>query len=656
MSRRVRVAAVLVTFALVAIVAGAGPASAFDPGPVIDLLPPEVNPIPPPPALLSPPEAITQMLDTGGLPSGTAAPALENSLAKLAICSTLTSGSPLTSWCTHGVLGQTDQAPGNPFGLSTHIDFGSWPAVAASLGWTTDMTDFGITDGGPYHDNTQAMLLTLPTPLVPGQDYEFARLGGERFHVRIHGLTETDGYDLGITDGAGNQIAVTVNTPWTPGPHMLVDEQVMAYGHCSSGIWLKDETDGGYTSHDWDTCTFSLLDQASNFIPGDLLRGTAFQIGHWFRHAANIGADWTGALAAIAGSIGTGDTYTIPFAPPTVATTPPYLRPNPVPDSVPALLQQVPGVSIPDIAPGTGSSDPLQNLGDRISHFFDNLGGNVSSVGDQITGGISNDWHWAVDQLTNASNAVGDALGAALDNLKTTIGDGFNKAASWGTTAWSTMFDWQAKIRDAIKSMTDGLGHLLDQAKTGILNIPAGVLGAIGTAFWPTIGMRTLIRTATHGTFIDIITTTVVDGGPAFDPTGSTTFVDVLPPFDPENPVPDPPVPPGGGDPVPPTFEIPPPAIIPPACGISFHIPAPVNNTFYGPNPSDSGCPGNGAGHSRTYGDNQAGDVFGHRQALRSFALFLLMFGFIIKLARAMPWAKEDDLSGGLMLASAGTS
>lgn len=80
-------------------------------------------------------------------------------------------------------------------------------------------------------------------------------------------------------------------------------------------------------------------------------------------------------------------------------------------------------------------------------------------------------------------------------------------------------------------------------------------------------------------------------------------------------------------------------------CGPTFTLPAPIDHTFNIPAPSDSGCPGNGVDQARTQGDDLAGDLWGYREAARTFMAFILLWVVGMRVLRSAPWANKGEMA-----------
>lgn len=302
-------------------------------------------------------------------------------------------------------------------------------------------------------------------------------------------------------------------------------------------------------------------------------------------------------------------TTTNPWAPPTVA-------PAPAPVTIPPTTAAPPAVDTaptPDPAPSgvTDSSTTDTTLATRL---LDGL-------------------HWLATEVVNAIHWLADELWAMFQWLATQLWAMFEWLGSLIATAFTTLYtllgtllgsvvSWLRLIYDVLLSFVTSfwtqLATLLQTLMTWLLT---GLLNGLIRLFVPSMSLSDVVDQATHDTSLG-----------TFDPTAIG----------------------------PPEFQDPPPDSIPtevgaitPAgtvCGPSFAIPAPVGKTFYAPTPPESGCPGNGPGGSRTYGDDQAGGVFGHRVALRAFATILLWLWFVMRMARQMPWYAALDADDGAMV------
>ena len=80
------------------------------------------------------------------------------------------------------------------------------------------------------------------------------------------------------------------------------------------------------------------------------------------------------------------------------------------------------------------------------------------------------------------------------------------------------------------------------------------------------------------------------------------------------------------------------------ACGPSVDVETAVGEWhYYWPGPA--GCPNNG-----TQFDDDAGDLWGYRSAVRTLAAVALWLTFIAWLVRQLPWSKGDDVPGGALV------
>jgi hypothetical protein len=243
-------------------------------------------------------------------------------------------------------------------------------------------------------------------------------------------------------------------------------------------------------------------------------------------------------------------------------------------------------------------------LVDRLWEMFQWL---VTQLGNLIRWLADQLWtmtHWIWTQISGALSWVVQQLAAAIAWLGDYVINGVNLIVQWLLNGITADFEW----------LMTQLVQVLDQ-----LFIPQTTMTA-----WLDTAFPNGLPTPTSTQVVDLI------------PKPPTVDID-----------------PNPTDPLPPSLPVPP-VNGGLACGPAFHIPDPVNKTYYAPTPSDSGCPGNGPGGARTYGDDHAGDVYGYRVALRSFAAIVLWVVFLFRVAKAMPWASRDTMGEGFLAASEG--
>jgi hypothetical protein len=281
-------------------------------------------------------------------------------------------------------------------------------------------------------------------------------------------------------------------------------------------------------------------------------------------------------------------TTLVPEVPAPAAPTPtPTVTevPAPAQDPSPSTTPSTAPAADPGVSPSTTTD---KTLGDRIGGFFGDLLRGlwnlfvylVTSLWEMFTWLVARIWEmftWLVARLWEMFTWLVAQLGALIRWLAAQIW----AVAQWFWGVLQTALTW---LLDQLLQAFSWLGHFIIDGFNAALQ---WLLNGITADFQWLLTQLTSVLTqlfVPHTTMTAWLDTAFPNGLPA---PSSTQVVDVIP---------KPPtvgIDPNPTDPLPPVLGVPPvnPGL---ACGPSFHIPDPINKTYYAPTPSDSGCPGNG--------------------------------------------------------------